>query len=188
MNQALKLHPDSRPGAATKIEVLILRPRPGILALDYVVTGKTIELSLPSVTASSRTDELWQHTCFEAFVRAPSGGTYYEFNFVPSTQWAAYEFTGYRDGMRVVSEMSPPRIEVQTDEKFFRLRASLDLNRLPGLPGDACWHLGASAVIEETGGEKSFWALAHPPGKADFHHREGFTCVLEPEETIRERP
>jgi hypothetical protein len=29
-------------------------------------------------------------------------------------------------------------------------------------------------VIEETNGNKSYWALAHPPGKADFHHADCF--------------
>jgi hypothetical protein len=29
-------------------------------------------------------------------------------------------------------------------------------------------------VIEDTSGHKSYWALAHPPGKADFHHSDSF--------------
>jgi hypothetical protein len=36
-------------------------------------------------------------------------------------------------------------------------------------------HLGLSAVLEEANGRKSYWALAHPPGKADFHHADCFT-------------
>jgi hypothetical protein len=31
-----------------------------------------------------------------------------------------------------------------------------------------------AAVIEDTRGDKSYWALAHPPGKADFHHSDTF--------------
>ena len=45
------------------------------------------------------------------------------------------------------------------------------------LPVGAC-QLGVSAVIEETNGRKSYWALAHPPGKADFHHDDGFVLQL----------
>ena len=30
-----------------------------------------------------------------------------------------------------------------------------------------------TAVIEEKGGRKSYWALAHPPGRPDFHHADG---------------
>ncbi len=40
MRQALKLHPDSRCTAVTRIEVEVARPRPGALVLRYVVTGK----------------------------------------------------------------------------------------------------------------------------------------------------
>src|SRR3979490_1310679 len=42
---------------------------------------------------------LWQHTCFEAFLAAPGVAGYYEFNFTPTLDWAAYQFTDYRDGM-----------------------------------------------------------------------------------------
>ena len=37
-----------------------------------------------------------------------------------------------------------------------------------------------SAVIEEADGTKSYWALAHPPGKPDFHHADGFALQLPP--------
>ena len=36
---------------------------------------------------------LWQTTCFEAFLRAPGGEAYREWNFAPSGDWAAYDFT-----------------------------------------------------------------------------------------------
>lgn len=57
------------------------------------------------------------------------------------------------------------------------LSATLDLDRL-GLPADAPWRLGLSAVIEETSGAKSYWALAHAPGKPDFHHPDAFALDL----------
>jgi hypothetical protein len=34
--------------------------------------------------------------------------------------------------------------------------------------------LGLSALIEDSDGGKSFWALAHPPGAPDFHHADNF--------------
>ena len=174
MRQALKLHPDSRCVAATRIEVEVARPRPGNLALHYAVTGKMSDLFMPPVTAPARSDELWRHTCFEAFVRASSSAAYYEFNFAPSLQWAAYRFSDYRSGMRVASEISAPRLEVQSNGACTELQVSLELGRLPGLPCDAPWRLGLAAVIEETSGRKSYWALTHPPGKADFHHSDCF--------------
>ena len=89
MRQALKLHPDSRCRAVKRVDVEVTRPRSGTLSLRYVVSGTIGDLSLPPVTAPARRDELWRTTCFEAFVRASPIAAYHEFNFAPSTAWAA---------------------------------------------------------------------------------------------------
>ena len=180
MRQALKLHPDSHCDGAARIDVEAARPRPGNLQLHYVVSGQTSDLVLPPVTAPARTDELWRHTCFEAFVRASSGAEYYEFNFAPSTQWAAYRFSSYRSGMCVAAEISAPPIEVRSSPDCYTLQASLELDRLSGLPRKALWRLGLAALIEDTSGRKSYWALAHPPGKPDFHHTDCFAHEFSP--------
>jgi hypothetical protein len=143
------------------------------LILSYFVSGRISDLRLPPVMAAARTDELWRHTCFEAFVRSSSGPGYYEFNFSPSTQWAAHQFRGYRSGMRVATEIGPPRIEVRSSAETYTLQAALEFEGLT-----SPLHLGLSAVLEETNGRKSYWALAHPPGKADFHHADCFALEL----------
>ena len=170
MRQVLKLHPGSLSFATTHIAVDVARPRAGSLVLYYFVTGEIYDLRIPPVVPTARTNELWRHTCFEAFIRSSQDEGYYEFNFAPSTQWAAYWFSSYRSGMRVATEISAPRIEVQSGSESYTLQASLDLDRALSLPHDAVWHLGLSAVLEETSGRKSYWAFAHPPGKPDFHH------------------
>jgi len=174
MRQALKLHPGSPCAAATRIEAEVARSRAGNVVFSYFVTGKTGDLRIPSIASPARTEELWQTTCFEAFIRTSANTAYYEFNFAPSTQWAAYGFTGYRSGMRAATEVGTPRIDVETSPGLFTLRAALELDRLSGLPREAVWNLGLSALIEETNGRKSYWALAHPAGKADFHHSDCF--------------
>jgi hypothetical protein len=173
MRQTLRLHPDSLCAAATRIEVDIARPRPGSLVLSYVVSGRISDLRWPPVVAPARADELWRHTCFEAFIRPSTGSDYYEFNLSPSTQWAAYQFSGYRSGMRIAIEIAAPRIEVRSNAESYTLQAALELDGL-SLP----WRIGLSAVLEETNGRKSYWALAHPPGKADFHHADCFALEL----------
>jgi hypothetical protein len=175
MRQALKLHPGSRSSAVAQIEVDIEPPAAGYLKLLYLVTGKIGDLRLPPLAAPARTDELWKHTCFEAFVRPAPSPAYYEFNFAPSTQWAAYRFSSYRTGMSVANEMAAPRIDVQSSPTRYELQAAVDLS---GLRQDAVWHLALSAVIEEMSGDKSYWALAHPKGKADFHHSDCFALEL----------
>jgi hypothetical protein len=170
MRHTLRLHPDSLCTAATGIKADVARPRPGNLILSYVVSGRISDLRMPPIVAAARADELWRHTCFEAFVRPSAGPEYYEFNFSPSTQWAVYLFSGYRSGMRVATEIAAPRIEVRSSAETYTLQAALEFDGLsPPL------HLGLSAVLEETNGRKSYWALAHPPGKADFHHADCFT-------------
>lgn len=178
MGLPLVLHPDSRCTAAMQIEVEVARPRSAHLQLQYRMTGKLSDLCIPPVAASTRGDELWLHTCFEAFVRAPPSTTYSEFNFAPSTQWSAYRFSSYRNGMCAEREISPPRVEAHSNGACYELHALLELDRLPHLPSDAAWRLGLSVVIEETSGRRSYWALAHPPGKADFHHSDCFAHEL----------
>jgi hypothetical protein len=173
MRHTLRLHPDSLCAAATSIEADIARPRLGSLVLSYVVSGRISDLLMPPVVAAARSDELWQHTCFEAFIRPSAGPGYYEFNFSPSTEWAAYQFNGYRSGMRVATEIGAPRIEVRSSDETYSLQAALEFD---GLSSPV--HLGLSAVLEETNGRRSYWALAHPPGKADFHHADCFALEL----------
>jgi hypothetical protein len=180
MRESLRLHPDSQCAAATRVEAEVAHPRPGSLVLSYVVSGRIGGLRLPPIVAAgaagtaARSDELWRHTCFEAFLRPAAGREYYEFNFSPSTQWAAYRFDAYRSGMQVAGEIGPPRIDVRSSAERYTLQAALELDRL----SSASWRLGLAAVIEETNGRKSYWALAHPPGKPDFHHADCFALEL----------
>ncbi len=178
MRQVLELHPDSRCEAVSEIAVEVARPGPGLLRLRYLVSGDIGGLSLLPVTAPARADGLWRHTCFEAFLRAGPGEAYHEFNFAPSTNWAAYRFEGYRSGMRPAEEIGAPGIEVDRQDKTFELRVALALDGLAELSDDGTWQLGLSVVIEETDGRISYWALAHPPGKPDFHHSDCFALEL----------
>jgi hypothetical protein len=171
MLHLLRRHPDSQCVAATRIEVDVARPRGGSLVVSYIIHGETSQLRLAAVTASGRGHELWRHTCFEAFFGTTALATYYELNFAPSTQWAAYRFASYRAGMRVATEVKAPKIEVQTACTRYTLQASLDLDPMD-LPRDVGWRLGLAAITEDSLGRKSYWALAHPPGKADFHHSD----------------
>ena len=180
MREQLRLHPDSHSSAVESINVEIARPDAGRLELSYIVTGQISSIRMPVAAANVRGNGLWRHTCFEAFVRTSSDAEYYELNFSPSGQWAAYVFSSYRTGMRVAEEIAAVPIEMHATTDGCVLQASLDPGRFTGLPHDRSWHIGLSAVIEDTNGGMSYWALAHPPGKPDFHHADGFTCEFSP--------
>jgi hypothetical protein len=169
MRRGLRRHPDSRCEAVKAIAVEIAFLRPGVLALSYGVEGTIAALAVPPLAQPVRADGLWQHCCFEVFLKA--GTAYTEFNFAPSRAWAAYHLDDYRQGRRP-AEVEAPVIAVEASETQLTLRAELIL------PGVAAWQVGLSAVLEEKNGALSYWALAHPPGQPDFHHPDCFTLDI----------
>jgi hypothetical protein len=171
MRWTLKQHPDSRAAAVTGIEVEVGRPSGNQLRLRYAATGAPDLILVPAPADPERADQLWRSTCFEAFARQAGAEAYDEFNFSPSTQWAVYRFDKYRDGMRNADVLAP-RVEGGIEGDAYILHAAFDL------PGQGPWRLGLCAVIEETDGQKSYWAAAHPPGKPDFHHADSFVVEL----------
>jgi hypothetical protein len=138
------------------------------LWLRYYVECEVNALELGELSPAKRTDGLWEHTCFEVFI---GGSAYSEFNFSPSSQWAAYDFHGYRAEMRPREMTEFPEIGCDASETHFVLEADFGIGTLKG-------NVGLSVVIEELDGTKSYWALSHPPGAPDFHHPTCFAATL----------
>jgi len=177
MRFTLVPHPDT-PGPDIAIEAEAHHQAPGRLHLVFSVTGDIAALSLPPPGPVVRADELWRHSCFEAFLRPGGDAGYFELNLAPSRAWAAYRFTDYRMDMASAGGVPVPEIEVTRRADDYRLSAAVDLSATLGLLADIPWRLGLSAVIEEESGRQSLWALAHPPGKPDFHHHHCFAAEL----------
>ena len=148
-----------------------------LLVVYYQIEGDIDQLQLPPQRRSAHTDGLWQHTCFEAFVRESGRRSYVELNFSPSSEWAIYRFDDYRRGMTPIEPPHPPKIICRRREN--RLEADVDVH-LTGIVPQAELQLALSAVLEDQQGKISHWALAHPPGNADFHHDAGFALRLTP--------
>ena len=175
MRRDLIPHPDSYAGAVSGLSAAAARAGPA-LSLNYRLTGVLDRIVIPSPAAPERTDALWKHTCFEAFIRTPGADSYVELNFSPSSQWAAYGFTGYREGMSPL-DIPPPRIERAMKAGSLDLTVSLTLAGLAEFAA-APWRVALTAVIEDATSARSYWALAHPPGKPDFHRADGFVLEL----------
>jgi hypothetical protein len=143
------------------------------LILRYAIRGDLTHLAVPEFKMPRRADELWQHTCFEAFIGSPDRDEYLELNFSPSTEWAAYRFSGYREGMAHADDTTA-RVQIQESAEQLQVVATVELPVI----SIGRSSLALSAVIEDANGHKSYWALAHPPGKADFHQRAGFVASL----------
>ena len=121
---------------------------------------------------AGRAENLWETTCFEAFLRGDEGQGYREWNFAPSGDWAAYDFSSYREG-RSDAEVAPPYVRLEDNMTWWALGATIAVDAEPD------WQLGLSAILEEKGGTKSYWAIAHPEGaKPDFHDPACFAAHL----------
>jgi hypothetical protein len=155
-------HPKAPPKLVHGVDVRWFQKGDGRLVLRWLVNGADA-VAVPPFAGKGRGDELWQTTCGELFLRDRDGAGYREFNFSPSGRWAAYRFGGYREGM-TDAEAPDPDVSCQSGQFLTVLTAVVDASILTG--SDLA---GLSAVIEETDGTRSYWALAHPPGKPDFH-------------------
>lgn len=156
----------------------------GMLAVDYALEGDISGLALPVPAEPCRADGLWRHTCFEAFFAEAGRPGYGECNFSPSGEWAVYRFAAYREGMAAAATVRPPAIALRHDAGRLELGATVDPTGLLTRPGQTGLRLALAAVIEDRAGNLSYWALAHPPGKPDFHHGEGFVLALPPPASI----
>lgn len=146
------------------------------LQATYILQGDIAALALPPLENVRRGRELWRHTCFELFVRAPRDQAYVEYNFVPSGAWAAYRFVAYRADAADLELETPPRVQRSGDEQQLKYAVACelpaDLAALPQLQANV------TAVVESLAGDMSYWALAHPAERPDFHHAGGYVVEL----------
>lgn len=167
----LTAHPNNPPRFHQHIEANLSVGRDGGLQVAYTIHGLHLDLRIPTPHAPAQADALWKSTCCELFLAAQGKNTYREFNFSPSGQWAAYEFTDTRQIAPAPFSPPAPHIEFERSEDLLKLIATLPGNALP--TGDTL-HIAVSTILEADGGHLAYWALAHPPGKPDFHHHAGF--------------
>lgn len=171
----LQFHHGHPPSRVTQVEARLVGADPHWLQLRWRVEGSSA-LVLPSAAGRGRADGLWQTTCFELFLKPEGGAGYVEFNLSPSQRWNAYLFDDYRQGMRAWDVPRAPVCTMRAGSTFAIFDAAIPRG---GLPAEPC-AMGLSAVIEEQGGAKSYWALAHPEtGAPDFHHAACFASRLE---------
>jgi len=172
----LTCHPTYIPDAVSGIIALAGFPEFGALTLTFILKGDLARLRIPARESPDRVDRLWEHTCFEAFVRGKGQAGYYEFNFSPSGEWAACAFRGYRQRAPLEPSTSAPEIAVRQTSDALELGATvcMDHLRLKDVP----LILGLSTVIEDMHGRLSYWALKHPLGNADFHHPDSFALEI----------
>jgi len=178
VSSTLPLIPFAPPsdGVVRSLEASVEKHASGRLLIRFTLEADMSRLRVPQRRPSHQTNELWKHTCFEAFI-APVGSGYCELNFAPSTEWAAYGFDDYRKGITPLGvvapdlrvEMTPTRLQLDVRVDGAAVLAAAKLDASPGK-----WRVALTAVLEDEHGTLSYWALKHAQAKPDFHHPAGF--------------
>ena len=163
------------------VRAAVSRAPDGGLVFFYQISGDMVRLRIPTPQVQRRSDGLWEHTCCEAFVAVVGESAYREFNFSPSGQWAAYAFSGYRRLQESSAATTAPQISASLSAGRLQLSVALAADLLPPGAATAALQIGLAAVIESSdtvAGARSYWALCHAAGPADFHRRDTFVLEL----------
>ena len=167
-------HPATPPALVSAIEARVNMDDPRWVKIRWRIEHPS-SVIVPPIRSKSRADGLWQTTCFELFIQPRGQAGYHEWNFAPSRQWNAYAFTDVRDGMRPLDVARNPDTQWHGGSAFALFDVFIARGCLPTTDCD----LGITAVIEEEGDRKSYWALAHgQPNRPDFHDPACFTASL----------
>lgn len=170
---ALHCHAKAPCGAVRTVHATAKRDT-AVLNLKYEIVGDIAALKIPTPLPAARCDELWRHTCAEAFIAVADAKHYCEFNFSPSSQWAAYQFTDYRQGRQRVSCDAPfMTLSVENRKLVLAVRFAL-----PEWYTSHAVQLGLCMVIEDNNEQCSYWALRHDSPRADFHRRENWIYTV----------
>ncbi|MDA8433679.1 MAG: DOMON-like domain-containing protein [Nitrospiraceae bacterium] len=143
------------------------------LSVRYELRGQRPQFIFTAAAEMpARRDRLWEETCFELFLGPEHSDRYWEFNLSPSGLWNVYCFESYRRGMREEQALTalPFAADVRRDSLVVSLEA--DLSALIGR-GEKL-QAGVAAVVRLADGSLTYWALAHPGPKPDFHRRDSF--------------
>lgn len=170
----LTCHPACPPAVPIALKVGLQRSG-ALLTLVWRLSADPALIVWPAPRPAGPADGLWQHTCFEAFVRRDDGSpAYTEFNFSPSGQWACYRFAAERQRAESAETPVAPLMGFQPLLDGAQLTAQIELPDAGLAEDDGIgWRIGLSAVVETTGRQLSYWALHHPAERPDFHHPAG---------------
>lgn len=169
----LAFHPAHPPLAVRSVEARIIGHDAQWLRARWKIMGAA-KLVVPAFAGKGRADGLWQTTCFEMFIQQGDGPDYTEINLSPSERWNVYDFTARREGMAERPMPREPECTIRQGTDMAIFDAAIPAAGLPPAP----WRCGFTAVIEEQGGHKSYWALAHCSNAPDFHDPACFTATI----------
>ncbi len=166
----LVLHPSCAPGPVDSIVAKATQTANGF-GVEFRATGVISQIVVPGSAPSRRADGLWKSTCFEMFWQAGDERGYREFNLSPSGEWAAYGFADVRAGMH---DAQVDSLALSSSHDGSELVVRVSIAAALGIPA----RIGLCAVIEDSAGVRSYWALCHAKESPDFHDPSCFTARL----------
>lgn len=168
------------PGTIVQADVHVSE---SLIDISYAVQSPKPVLIPPMAETPQFRKGLWQHTCFEFFVRPSPMKNYLEFNFSPSGDWAVFAFSGYRTALK---EFDPTGMVVgvrrELTKNGLHVEATIDRAAMHHhFQQDKTWEFrcGLTAVLESHDKKLTYWALAHGKVKPDFHLPETFILPLQ---------
>ena len=168
------------PGEAPPFPLLItgtIARHAHILTLRYELRGDLAELALPSpAVRPARRDGLWHETCFEFFLAPHNFPQYWEFNLSPAGHWNVYGFRSYRQGMHQEPAIAALPFTIIKEPAALFLTLEVEVSSL--IQPDQSLNIAIAAVIKAQDGALTYWALAHPGPRPDFHRRDAFIITL----------
>ena len=168
----LQPFPGTAPPFPLGITGLITR-RGHTLTVRYELRGELAAVALPGgAEPPLRRHGLWEETCLEFFLAPKNSPRYWEFNLSPAGDWNVYAFESYRRGMQEEPAFATLPFKVGQAPAALVLSLQVDLAGL--IPTGENLEAAISAVIRGQDGGVTYWALAHPGPKPDFHRREAF--------------
>ncbi len=149
-----------------------LEPNQNSIHLNYRINGNLENLILPVVSKDiKRADNLWQNTCFEAFLKLKDSSAYLELNLSPFSAYNLYYFDSYRQGMSELG-IADIKLDALKEENKYQFIARVELAESYAFEA-----VSITAILMLNSGETSHWAIKHPAPKPDFHLPDSFIAL-----------
>ncbi len=146
--------------------------------LDYRIRGDIDRPRLPPQAASKFQDLLWSKPAWKRSSASPTATPTSNSTSRPRASGRCIDSKPIGKDVTSLNPLPPPRVIVRRHGEELEADIDIHLGAIPGLTAAEIkgreLRLAVSAVMQSDQGVISYWALAHPPGKPDFHHRDGF--------------
>ncbi|MBK9295045.1 MAG: hypothetical protein IPM57_11515 [Oligoflexia bacterium] len=157
--------------AQTNIQISANIHLGNVWVFEYLIKDPENIILYPNL--NGRQNNLWEHTCFEAFVGEKNSKEYFEFNFSTNSAWNIFEFKNYR-------LPQPPKqcerfefLKIEFENNIFKAQVK------PKNFKKSFYEISLATVIESKKNEIFYWALKHNKSRPDFHLRENFILNAE---------